>query len=268
MRRFVKATVRFVGRGQEKPGGRGRRRHEGEARPQPRNRTLDQLMVDIELMDSANSKGRIGFGAQKDWDQTPSRCSSSIATLRTDKPWTAFHTNEFLPTATQLHPWPQTWKLVPSEPAARRSAASRSRPSARHSARGLTTHALDDIDLTISTGEFVAIVGPSGCGKSTLLRIIAGLLEPPSEACSSPAGKCAGAQSRSRHRVPEPGAAGLAQHHRQRAASDRAARRRAEPLRAARARAARQVGLGRIPRPAARASCRAACASAPPSCAR
>ncbi len=41
---------------------------------------------------------------------------------------------------------------------------------------GITTHALDHIDLTVSQGEFVAIVGPSGCGKSTLLRIIAGLL--------------------------------------------------------------------------------------------
>jgi ABC-type Mn2+/Zn2+ transport system ATPase subunit len=39
-----------------------------------------------------------------------------------------------------------------------------------------TTHALDRIDLTVTEGEFVAIVGPSGCGKSTLLRIIAGLL--------------------------------------------------------------------------------------------
>ena len=41
---------------------------------------------------------------------------------------------------------------------------------------GTTTHALDRIDLTVTEGEFVAIVGPSGCGKSTLLRIIAGLL--------------------------------------------------------------------------------------------
>jgi NitT/TauT family transport system ATP-binding protein len=41
---------------------------------------------------------------------------------------------------------------------------------------GTTTHALDQIDLTVSRGEFVAVVGPSGCGKSTLLRIIAGLL--------------------------------------------------------------------------------------------
>jgi len=38
--------------------------------------------------------------------------------------------------------------------------------------------ALDNINLTIHRGEFVAIVGPSGCGKSTLLRIMAGLIVP------------------------------------------------------------------------------------------
>lgn len=35
--------------------------------------------------------------------------------------------------------------------------------------------ALEDIDLSIPTGELTALLGPSGGGKSTLLRIIAGL---------------------------------------------------------------------------------------------
>lgn len=34
---------------------------------------------------------------------------------------------------------------------------------------------LNEFDLTIQKGEFVAIVGKSGCGKSTLLRLVAGL---------------------------------------------------------------------------------------------
>jgi ABC-type nitrate/sulfonate/bicarbonate transport system ATPase subunit len=38
--------------------------------------------------------------------------------------------------------------------------------------------ALADVDLTISDGEFLAVLGRSGSGKSTLLRIVAGLEEP------------------------------------------------------------------------------------------
>ncbi len=38
------------------------------------------------------------------------------------------------------------------------------------------TRALDDVDLTVSTGELVAVLGPSGCGKTTLLRIVAGFV--------------------------------------------------------------------------------------------
>lgn len=37
------------------------------------------------------------------------------------------------------------------------------------------SHALNDINLTIEDGEFLAILGRSGSGKSTLLRVIAGL---------------------------------------------------------------------------------------------
>ncbi|HEU5362574.1 MAG TPA: sn-glycerol-3-phosphate ABC transporter ATP-binding protein UgpC [Gaiellaceae bacterium] len=37
--------------------------------------------------------------------------------------------------------------------------------------------AVDGVDLTVGSGEFLVLVGPSGCGKSTLLRMIAGLEE-------------------------------------------------------------------------------------------
>jgi putative spermidine/putrescine transport system ATP-binding protein len=40
--------------------------------------------------------------------------------------------------------------------------------------------ALQNMDLTIASGEFVAFLGPSGCGKTTALRIVAGFEQPDS----------------------------------------------------------------------------------------
>lgn len=42
------------------------------------------------------------------------------------------------------------------------------------------TIALNQVNLQVNEGEFVAIMGPSGCGKSTLLNIL-GLLDNPTE---------------------------------------------------------------------------------------
>lgn len=41
-------------------------------------------------------------------------------------------------------------------------------------------HALEPVDLTVRSGEFLTLIGPSGCGKSTLLGMMTHLLEPSS----------------------------------------------------------------------------------------
>jgi len=40
--------------------------------------------------------------------------------------------------------------------------------------------AVDNIDLTVASGEFFSLLGPSGCGKTTTLRLIAGFEQPSS----------------------------------------------------------------------------------------
>lgn len=47
-----------------------------------------------------------------------------------------------------------------------------------YSRRGETVTALRCADLTISDGQYVAIVGPSGSGKTTMLSLLGGMLSP------------------------------------------------------------------------------------------
>jgi NitT/TauT family transport system substrate-binding protein len=95
VRRFVKATARSWDETKKNPEGAV----DATMKVKPdlnRASQLDQLKVDIELMDSANSKGRTGWGDQRDWDQTIALLKQ-YRDVATEKPWTAFHTNEFLP---------------------------------------------------------------------------------------------------------------------------------------------------------------------------
>jgi NitT/TauT family transport system ATP-binding protein len=43
-----------------------------------------------------------------------------------------------------------------------------------------TVTAVEDVNFTMRSSEFLCLVGPSGCGKSTMLNIIAGFLTPSS----------------------------------------------------------------------------------------
>lgn len=95
VRRFVRASVRSWEEAKKSPNAAV----DAAMKVKPdlnRQSTMDQMMVDFELLDSPNSKGKVGMGAKADWDQT-------IALLRqyrdlsTSEPWTTFHTNEFLP---------------------------------------------------------------------------------------------------------------------------------------------------------------------------
>src|SRR5260221_3810814 len=43
--------------------------------------------------------------------------------------------------------------------------------------KGESIRAVNNLSLSVESGEFFVLVGPSGCGKSTTLRLIAGLEE-------------------------------------------------------------------------------------------
>jgi len=94
IRRFVRASARSWEEAKKNPGAAV----DAALKVKPdlnRQSTLDQMMVDFELLDSKNSKGRIGMGAQADWDQTL-ELLKKYRGLETKEPWTAFHTNEFV----------------------------------------------------------------------------------------------------------------------------------------------------------------------------
>lgn len=55
--------------------------------------------------------------------------------------------------------------------------------------------AVQNVDLKVADGEFVAIVGPTGCGKSTILNAIAGLLKPASGTVSIDGNQVSGVQN-------------------------------------------------------------------------
>ena len=95
IKRFVRASVKSWEEAKKNPGAAV----DAALKAKPdlnRQSTLDQMLVDFELLDSKNSKGRIGWGAQADWEQTLA-ILKQYRELNTDSPWSAFHTNEFVP---------------------------------------------------------------------------------------------------------------------------------------------------------------------------
>ena len=52
--------------------------------------------------------------------------------------------------------------------------------SKTYHAKSGTVTAVDQVDLVLEAGQFIAVQGPSGCGKSTVLLLAGGLLAPDS----------------------------------------------------------------------------------------
>jgi len=64
--------------------------------------------------------------------------------------------------------------------------------SRTYSRKGRNVRALNNISLSVLTGEFMTIVGPSGCGKSTLLQIMGGFDRPSTGTVATAAGPVTG----------------------------------------------------------------------------
>ncbi len=95
VRRFVRASVRSWEEAKKNPGPAV----DAAMKAKPdlnRQSTLDQMLVDFELLDSPNSKGKVGLGSKADWDQTLGLLRQ-YRELDTKEPWTTFHTNDFVP---------------------------------------------------------------------------------------------------------------------------------------------------------------------------
>ncbi len=95
VKRFVRATIKSWEEAKKNPDAAV----DAAMKVKPdlnRASTKDQMLVDFELMDSPNVKGRTGFGDQRDWTQTI-ELLKKYRGLETNADWTAFHTNEFLP---------------------------------------------------------------------------------------------------------------------------------------------------------------------------
>jgi putative ABC transport system ATP-binding protein len=77
----------------------------------------------------------------------------------------------------------------------------------RYQLGGSEIWALDGVDLTVNSGEFISIVGASGSGKSTLLNLLAGLDTPTEGSIRVPEGELSKMSSRriARYRAYEVG---------------------------------------------------------------
>ena len=95
VRRFVKASARSWEEARKNPTAAVDAAM--KAKPDLNRQALqDQLSADLPLLESKNSKGRIGWGSQADWERTLN-ILKTYRDVKTDQGWTFFHTNEFLP---------------------------------------------------------------------------------------------------------------------------------------------------------------------------